>query len=108
MNAPILLLARCSGTLNLESLNMKRKKRTETTIETHEVWILRRSGRKSQELCNTCPDYAEMLTPEEIAKLRNVSARTVYQWVEAGHPHFTELIDGRLLICLASLPAGEI
>ena len=87
---------------------MKRKKRTETTIETHEVWILRRSGRKSPSLCDTCADYAGMLTPEEVARLRNVSTRTVYQWVEAGHPHFTELPDGRLLICLASLPAEEI
>ena len=44
-----------------------------------------------------------MLTPEEAARLACVSPRTVYRWVEAGRLHFSEMPDGGLFICLASL-----
>jgi hypothetical protein len=83
---------------------VKRTTRTETTVEAHEVLIIRRSRRKMPAWCNRCTGLTTMVTAEEAAKLRNVRARTIYQWVEAGRVHFTDLPDGGLMICLASFP----
>ena len=87
---------------------MRRRKRTETTIESHEVWVVRRARPVSPAWCDLCAGRAGMLTPDEAAQWRGVSTRTVYQWVEAGSLHFAETADGALLICLASLAAGPV
>lgn len=81
---------------------MSNKRRTETLIETHEVWVMRRPGGGRQP-CLECGDGAGMLTPEEAAMLRSVSQMTIYRWVDDGQVHFTETPDGRLYVCLAPL-----
>ena len=81
---------------------MRSRRRTETTIETHEVWVVRRrSGGPAW--CEECAGQRGMLTPEEAATLARVSPRAIYKWVEAGRLHFTETADGALLVCPASL-----
>ncbi len=84
---------------------MSSKRRTETIIETHEVWVMRRLM-SSRQLCVECRDEAGMLTPEEAAMLRSVSQMTIYRWAESGHIHFTETPEGRLFVCLTPLLAG--
>lgn len=86
---------------------MKRSKRTETTIEAHELWVVRRSGVTPPTWCDACAGKTRMLPPEEMAKLRGISTRTIYQWMEAGRLHFRESADGTVMICLASLPSGN-
>jgi excisionase family DNA binding protein len=49
-----------------------------------------------------------MVTADEAARLARVSSRTVYAWVEAGRLHFMEMSDGRLIICLDSIPPPEL
>ncbi len=83
---------------------MKRRKRTETTIEAHEVWVVRGSGGEPLTWCDACADNTRMLSPEAMAKLKGVSTRTIYQWMEAGRLHFRELPDRTMMICFASLP----
>lgn len=83
---------------------MKVKRRTETTIEAHEVWVVRRSRQGSLAWCSECATHVPMLTPDDAAKLTKVTPRTIYQWVEAGRIHFSEMGIGGLRICLASLP----
>lgn len=86
---------------------MRSKRRIETTIETHEVWVVRRRAKLSKTFCCAqCPGRAAMFTPEEAASLASVSQRTIYRWVEDGRLHFSETPDGGLLICQASLLAG--
>lgn len=89
-------------------MNVKSKRRTETLIEAHEVWVIRRARKSSQEWCGQCPNQSLMLTPEEAARLMKVTARTIYRWVETGRVHFQEMDAGSLLICLASLPAADV
>jgi hypothetical protein len=86
-----------------KALTVKPKKRTETTIEAHEVWVVRGADREPPAWCGVCADYRGMLTPENAARLRNVGTRAVYRWVEDGRLHFNEAPDGRVFICLASL-----
>jgi hypothetical protein len=80
------------------------QKRTETIVETHEVWIIRRPGKIAQERCPICPVPALMFTPEDASRLSNMTPRMIYRLVEAGQTHFREIENGSLLICVASLP----
>ena len=82
---------------------MKKKSRTVTTIETDEIWVIRSSGNRSPEWCDQCLGPTMMLTADEAANLMNVGTREIYEWVEAGSIHFTELTDGSVLVCPSSL-----
>jgi hypothetical protein len=88
---------------------MKSRKRTETVIETHEVWVIRRAaGHQRQVLCPICEEHSLMLKPEDAASLARVNSRQIYQWIEAGQLHFTETTDGNLFVCLASVGGNII
>ena len=82
---------------------MRSWKRSETTIETHEVWVIRKPRPARFSFCSECAAEAQMLTPEEAAGLARLSLRSIYRWVEDGRLHFTETPDGKLFICLNSL-----
>ena len=78
-------------------------KRIEITVETDEVWVIRRPGRLVRAWCPTCGRQVGMVTPDEAAVVAGVSWRTMARWVEAEKVHFTETPDGLLLVCLNSL-----
>ncbi|HEY0375725.1 MAG TPA: hypothetical protein VGC87_02075 [Pyrinomonadaceae bacterium] len=78
-------------------------KRTETIIETHEVWVVRRRAGQPAVWCAECAGRPAMLTTEEAARLSGLSQRAVYRGVETGAVHFTETADGCLFVCPASL-----
>ncbi|MDQ3586540.1 MAG: hypothetical protein M3407_12285 [Acidobacteriota bacterium] len=82
---------------------MAKKRRSETTIELHEVLMIRRTAGLSINWCAECAAEVEMLTPEEAAATAGVGARIIYRRIEAGQLHFTETPDGRLLICFRLL-----
>jgi len=82
---------------------MSIKRKTMTTIETHEVWVVRKPASLPLVHCAACAPEAVMLTPQEAALRADVSQRTVYRWVEDGLVHFTETADGGLFVCLAPL-----
>ena len=46
-----------------------------------------------------------MVTPDEAALLAGLTPRTIYQRIENGTLHFTELGGGTLLICRDSVSA---
>lgn len=81
-----------------------RRRRTVTTVETHEVWVIRRMGAAEiHPPCAECADQTTLLTPEEAARLSGLSLRAVFRRVEAGNCHFVETADGLLLVCPALL-----
>lgn len=82
---------------------MKKRIRTEITVETHEIWVIRNSRAMSSVLCAECAEQSGMLTPEEAARLLQTSTRAIYRHVEAGQIHFSETTDGGLLVCPESL-----
>jgi hypothetical protein len=81
---------------------MKRRRRTEVTLETR-LRIIRRSA-PATVFCAQCPAPVPLITPEEAAVLARTSTRTIYRWVEAEQLHYSETPEGRLLICPNSLP----
>jgi len=85
---------------------MKTKTRREVTIEIDEV-IMRRPKAEVFVWCQACGKQVRMLTPDEAATVAGVSARTVFQWIEASKLHFIELSRDQLLVCGSALPTQE-
>ena len=84
---------------------MNSKRRTETTIENHETWVIRRSATRPLVFCPVCSGRSAMVKPEEAARLSRVSLRTIFRWAEDGCVHFTETFNHGILICTASILA---
>ena len=83
---------------------MKKKTRTETRVELHEVWIIT-DPQGTTVLCDVCAnEQSAMIGPQEAALVAGVSLRTIFRWVEAGHVHYLEQPNSGLLICPNSLP----
>jgi hypothetical protein len=80
------------------------KKRTEITIETERVIVIRRHRPPVRAWCQSCGRQAVMVTVDEAARFACVSVRTLCGWVENGKLHFIDTADGGLLICQASIP----
>lgn len=81
---------------------MRIRRRREVNIETHQVLVVRRSGRGVETWCEECGEQVRMVTLEEAMALTGASSREIHRRVEAGEIHFRETAEGRLLICLNS------
>jgi hypothetical protein len=86
------------------------RKRTVTTIEMHQIVIVRRPGGAAHAWCPMCLKEVEMVSPEEAALLVGVSLLDICRRVGDGDIHFVETANGGL-ICLNSLlnkvPLGD-
>jgi hypothetical protein len=85
---------------------VKNKIRTEITIETERVLIIKKSKGSVLASCPMCVQQVPMIKVDEAATMARVSSRTIYRWVESDKVHFAETPEGLLLICLSSL-AGK-
>ena len=89
--------------------DVKTRKRTEISIETHRQLVIRRRKDSALAWCPECAAQVKMVTPEEAAIVACVSSRTIYRWVEIHKLHFSETSEGLLLICIDSvLPCSEV
>jgi len=87
---------------------VKIKRRTEITVETDRVLIIRWDHTSVHTWCALCAEQVKMLTAEGAAAAAGVSLRAICRRVESGQLHFSETPDGQLLICLNSLLDGTI
>ena len=84
---------------------MAKTRKTEKTVEIHEVYVIRRPSGALPELCSQCSTGGGVLvTPEEAAAIAKVPVRTVYRWVEIGMVHHRNAPDGSVVVCTKSLP----
>jgi hypothetical protein len=82
-----------------------KKRRTEKTVEIHEVYVIRQTSGSLPALCVECPTGdAIMVAPEQAAVIAAVPVRTIYRWVETRMIHYKETPDGSLIVCVKSLP----
>ena len=86
---------------------MKNKTRTEITIETERVLIIKQRKGSVLTWCPLCARQVPMVKVDEAAVLCGVSARTIYRWVESERVHFAETPQGGLLICPPSLAGNR-
>ena len=78
-----------------------------TTIEAHQVFVVKRREHTDRTWCMECPDEQSMMvTPDEAAMLGGLSSRAIYRQIEAGTIHYQEPGEGLVLVCLNSLFAG--
>ena len=82
------------------------KKRTEITLETDRVLVIRLVEKPVRAWCPGCSDEVVMTTPEKAAALAFTSLPTIYRWIDAGHVHCTET-ERALHVCLNSLFAAS-
>lgn len=82
---------------------MIRRKRTEVTVETLELFVSGRTNASVEEWCQECPEPSRMFSPEQAAVLAGVSQRFLYRMIEAEQVHFKETPGGRILVCPSSL-----
>ena len=62
-------------------------RRTEVTIETDEIWIIRRSASGFAAWCPACARQTTMITPDEAALLAELDPRDVQRLVIDGRIH---------------------
>lgn len=83
---------------------MSRRRRTEITLETDEVVVLRRSSTAAvTRWCSVCAQAVAMITPEEAAAVLSTTPRLIYRLIESGLIHHDESSDGLVIICTGSL-----
>ena len=87
---------------NLE-LPVPPKKRTEITVETERVLVIRRRYRAIEAWCDSCAEQVVMIRPDQAAAVSGLSLRAIFGDIERAELHFMEQADGMLLICLNSL-----
>ena len=79
------------------------KARTQITVRTDEVLIIRTTRVGSRTPCPECTGATLLVTTEEAIALTSVSSREIYRWVEKGWVHFAESPAGALLVCPDSI-----
>jgi hypothetical protein len=79
------------------------KRRTEITIESSRLILIRQLGRPAGVCCLLCDGQFEMVTLDHAATLFRLSTRIIHRMVEDGKVHFRETSRGSLLICPRSL-----
>jgi hypothetical protein len=82
--------------------NPTMKRKTEITIQTRRVLVVRRRER-ARLWCDRCGGQVEMLAAREAVATTGLTERAVFRLAEAGLLHATETTDGRLFVCLDSL-----
>ena len=87
---------------------MKKTRRTEKTVEIHEVYAIRTASGSLPALCSDCSTGdAIMLPPDPAAILSHVPTRMIYRLVETGSIHYRESPNGSLIVCVRSLVAAR-
>src|SRR6185369_4895825 len=80
-----------------------KKKRILQTIETRRLLIVRSGGRElTLDWCESCSARRYLLTVEYAAALSGLNQRQLFQAVESGRLHLSE-IGGRPFLCVESL-----
>ena len=84
---------------------MKRTRRTRTTLEQHEVVVIRGSRRLNRAFCPECSEPVALVTLDQAIKISGISSRAIYRLIEEQRIHFVEMADGVVLMCPATLLA---
>ena len=82
---------------------MGRIRRTEVTVETDEITIIRCTREIVAPPCSQCAETVLMITPEQAAIVTHTNIREIYRALEAGWVHYAETPGGSLVVCPDSI-----
>ncbi len=88
-------------------MNEPNKRRTQITIETHSIAIIRTNGKSPSAFCDCCRTNVAVFAPEQIAAFLRLTLAEVCRRVEEGELHLIETRRGVRLICGGSLNNSE-
>jgi hypothetical protein len=74
-------------------------RRTEITIETHSITIIRTNDRRFSAHCERCGKTVSAFTPEQIAVFLRLDLNEICRRIESGELHLTETGRAVALIC---------
>lgn len=74
-------------------------RRTEITIETHSVTIIRRKGKNFSARCERCGETVSAFAPEQFAAFLKLEMAEICRRLETGELHLTETDRAVALIC---------
>jgi hypothetical protein len=83
-------------------------KQKKITIETREIWVIRRQKKAAHGWCVVCGVEVELVTADEASRLTGASVRAIFRQIELSQLHFVESPEGGILICLPSLLADGL
>jgi hypothetical protein len=75
------------------------KRRTEITIETHSITIIRTSDQRFSSFCERCEKTVSAFTPEQLATLMRLELNEICRRVDSGELHLTETGRSFALVC---------
>jgi hypothetical protein len=79
------------------------KKRTQITVETERILIIKRRYQAVEAWCDECNEAVVMIRPDQAAAVSGRSLRAIFSDIERAALHFAEQPEGMVLICLNSL-----
>ena len=88
-------------------MEIPKKRRTEITIETHNVTIIRTRGKNFSADCEQCKKNTAAVTVEQFAALLNTTAPTVYSLIQTGELHFLTVSGSPALPLVCGNSFGE-
>jgi len=80
---------------------MEIKRKFEMLVATNRRYIIRQFASGRQIACAECGE--PMLTTEQVAGLLGINQRRIFEIIETGAVHFTEIEAGAVMICMTSL-----
>ena len=77
--------------------------RETTSIETDEIWVIRRSRLSQRRFCLQCEMEVNVVGPDEASLIAGTNVGAIFSCIETGQVHI-EYFDGSTpMICVASL-----
>ena len=87
---------------------MEIKRRTEITVETHEITIIRvSSGNATEAFCVVCRAAQKHFSVRRAAAVLRLSEKELFRMVESEQLHSVENVRGELFICGSSITAAD-
>ena len=84
---------------------MKEKKRTEITLETHELTIVRFRQNRTIAYCAVCQQQTPHFSVVQSVSVLSLSESVIFRLAESGEIHSCETANGLLRLCGNSLAA---
>ena len=84
------------------------KRRTEITIETHSITIMRTNGQRFSAHCKRCEKTVSAFAPKQVAAFLRLDLTEVCRRIEAKQIHLTNDDEGVAMVCANSLGATQI
>jgi hypothetical protein len=82
---------------------VRRIRRTEITVETDEIVIIRSTQSGRLILCPECAVPVVMITPEQAAAIACTNIRVIYRLADEGRVHYAETAEASLMVCPRSV-----